>query len=457
MRSFPSSPSRWFAVAAAVTLGGAAVAQAPSRRSALDRAAQQSTDPRQNQGALPVQAQAPTGQGIVSGPFNLLQISTDLMTAIGTSTEPDPIVQQLQGGHHDPRKRGFTLQQAEVQITGAIDPYFRGQFVMVTSLDTEGESIFEIEEAWLTTQQLPASLLLRAGVYLTDFGRVNTVHPHQWDFMDQPVMHTRLFGEDGMRGPGARLAWLAPTETYFEAILGAQNANGETMHSFLSSEESYEERPLGGRAYVEDAQQVRTLGDVVWSGRLASAVDFDDSHTLGAGISGLFGPNATGFGADTVIYGADLMFRWRPIDNRRGYPFFKVQGEILGRSFLAAEQTDVSDPLVPATVQQQTLDDYGGYLYAAWGFDVGWAVALRGEYATGSGGSYSGSGAFDRAQDPFRADRTRWSPMLSWQTSEYSRVRLQYNLDRSDHLEQTAHSVWLNFEILIGPHLPHSY
>ena len=415
-------------------------------------------DPRQNQGALPVQAQAPTAQGIVSGPFNLLQISTDLMTAVGTSTEPDRVVQQLQGGHHDPRKRGFTLQQAEVQITGAIDPYFRGQFVMVTSLDAEtGESIFEIEEAWLTTQQLPANLLLRAGVYLTDFGRVNSVHPHQWDFMDQPVMHTRLFGEDGMRAPGARLAWLLPTATYCEAILGAQNANGETMHSFLSSDESYAERPLGGRAFADDGQQVRTLGDVVWNARLASAVDFDDSHTLGGGISGLFGPNATGLGADTVIYGADLMFRWRPVDNRRGYPFFKVQGEVLGRSFLAAEQTDVTDPDNPLTVQRQTLDDYGGYLYAAWGFDVGWAVALRGEYATGRGGSYVGNGAFDRAQDPFRADRIRWSPMLSWQTSEYSRVRLQYNLDRSDDLDRTAHSVWLNFEILIGPHLPHSY
>ena len=68
-----------------------------------------------------------------------------------------------------------------------------------------------------------------------------------------------------------------------------------------------------------------------------------------------------------------------------------------------------------------------------------------------------GGGAFDRAQDPWRADRVRVSPMLSYQTSEYSRVRLQYNWDDSDHLDEVVHSVWLGFEVLIGPHQPHSY
>jgi hypothetical protein len=47
--------------------------------------------------------------------------------------------------------------------------------------------------------------------------------------------------------------------------------------------------------------------------------------------------------------------------------------------------------------------------------------------------------------------------MLSYQTSEYSRVRLHYNWDVSDHLDEVVHSVWLGFEVLIGPHQPHSY
>ncbi|MCU0867316.1 MAG: hypothetical protein MUC36_26330 [Planctomycetes bacterium] len=427
------------------------------RRAALERAAQRPVEPDQNLGSVPV-AQTPGQGGSLTGPLTQLAISMDLMFAVGGSSERDASLLQLQGGQHDPRKRGFTLQQAEIQMNGAVDPYFRGQFVLVTSLDPdEGETIVEVEEAWLLTQQLPANLQLKAGHYLTEFGRLNQVHPHAWDFQDQPVVMTRFFGADGLRSPGARLSWLAPTPTYLEFFFGAQNANGETLQSFLANDEVYEERPIGGRTLSEEAREMRSAGDLLWHGRIATATDFSPAHTLGGGVSALFGPNATGAGADTVIYGADFMYRWRPVDNRRGYPFFKLQGEVMARAFDAAEQLDESDPLAPFTVPGETLDDWGGYLYGVYGFDVGWAFGLRAEYAAGSGGSYVGGGGFDRAQDPFRADRLRLSPMLSYQTSEFSRVRLQYNYDDSDHLDDQAHSVWLGFEILIGPHQPHTY
>ena len=428
------------------------------RRSALDRASQQPTPTPTNQGALPVQAQTSWLANNQAGSQPQLMISLDLMTAVGSSTERDDVIRELQGGQHDPRKRGFTLQQAEIQINGAVDPYFRGQFVLVSSLDPdEGETIVEVEEAWLVTQQMPYNLQIKAGHYLTDFGRLNQVHPHAWDFQDQPVMMSRLFGADGLRSPGARVAYLAPTPTYLEFTFGAQNANGETLQSFLANDEVYAERAVGGRFLDDDARTTRSFGDVLWHGRIATATDFSPATTLGGGVSGLFGPNATGSGADTWIWGADFMFRWRPVDNRRGYPFFKVQGEFFARHFDAAEQVDETDPLNPITLPAQSLRDYGGYLYAVYGFGVGWAFGLRGEFATGSGGSYVGNGDFDRAQDPFRCDRLRLSPLLSYQTSEYSRVRLQYNYDDSDHIDRKAHSVWLGFEMLLGPHQPHTY
>lgn len=427
-----------------------------SRRSALDRAAQKPVPPPVNQGALPVQAQSPMQAGSLTGPLTQLMISLDVMTAIGSSTERDAVLSDLQGGAHDPRVRGLTLQQAEIQMNGAVDPYFRGQFVLVSSLEPDtGETLVEVEEAWLITQQLPYNLQIKGGHYLTDFGRMNQVHPHAWDFQDQPVMMTRLFGGDGLRAPGARASYLVPMPTYLEFFLGLQNASGETLQSFNANEEVYGERPVGGRLFDQDARQVRAFGDMLWHGRVASAVDFGPAHTLGGGLSGLVGPNATG--GTTLIYGADFMYRWRPIDNRRGYPFFKVQGELFARDFQALAQVDDGDPLNPITLPEQTLHDYGGYLYACYGFAVGWAFGLRGEYATGSGGSYQGGGAFDRSQDPFRCDRLRLSPMLSYQTSEFSRLRLQYNYDDSDHLSDRVHSVWFGFEILLGPHQPHTY
>ncbi|MBI2194937.1 MAG: hypothetical protein HYU36_23400 [Planctomycetes bacterium] len=64
-----------------------------------------------------------------------------------------------------------------------------------------------------------------------------------------------------MRAPGFRLGWLLPASWFSELHFGVQNANGETMASFLTNDEFLEERPIGGRPFVE--RDVRTLEDLV--------------------------------------------------------------------------------------------------------------------------------------------------------------------------------------------------
>jgi hypothetical protein len=368
------------------------------------------------------------------------------------------VLGDLQGGGHDPKKRGFTLQQAELSLAGAVDPWLQAKAHLITFLEPDtGETIVELEEAYVTTQQLPYGLQVKAGTYFTEFGRINAQHPHQWDWQDQPVLHTRLFGADGMRGPGARVAWLVPSEQYVELLFGVQNANGETMTSFLANEEVYAERGIGGRQFAE--RDVRSGNDLVYSLRAVSSVETSEASSLTVGASALFGPNATGGDADTTIFGGDVVWRWRPAASQRGYPFVKVQGEYLARAFSAAEQPDVSDLLNPVTIPGDTLRDHGGYLQMLYGFAEGWAGGVRLDWASGSGGDYdTGTQAvIDRAGDPFRSDRTRLSPLLAYAPSEFSRIRLQYNYDDSDHLAAPSHSVWLGFEVLIGTHPPHSY
>jgi hypothetical protein len=414
-----------------------------ARRAALQQAAA---------ATVPASGGAPAAQG----PLRLVDLSLSVLAAAGASTERDDVLRDLKGGSHDPRKRGFTLQQAELSLAGAVDPWFDARAHISAALDPEdGESIVELEEAYLTTRQLPSGMQLKAGTFLTEFGRINPQHPHLWDWQDQPVMHSRVFGGDGMRGPGARLSWLLPTSAQIEWSVGVQNANGETMTSFLASDEVYEERAIGGRQFV--AREVRSLGDLVCTSRLAAAFDLDAATTLGLGASIACGPNATGDGGDTILYGVDFALRWRPADHRRGFPFWKLQGELLARAFDAAEQVDDADPLSPVPLPGRTLDDVGGYLQALRGFGDGWAVGVRCDYATGSGASYLGGGAFDRAQDPFRCDRLRLSPLVLWQVSEFSRLRLQYDFDDSDHLDKEAHSLWLGVEVLIGTHPAHPF
>lgn len=385
-----------------------------------------------------------------TGPFRLTNISLDLLFAVGTSTARDGTLLELQGGEHDPRKRGFTLQQAELQLNGEVDDWLTAQGVLVTFLDPEeGETVVELEEAWLQTKELPYHLQLKGGHYFTEFGRINPLHPHAWDWQDQPVILSRVFGPEGMRAPGMRAAWLAPTHQYLEVFAGVQNANGATMSSFLSSDEGYEERAIGGRAFTE--REVRSWDELVWTGRVATTFELGHERRLGFGASVAFGPNATGGDADTVIYGIDFAYQWRPEDFAPRDPFLRLQGELIGRTFAASAQIDDADPTAPVAIPGDTLHDWGGYVYGLYGWTEGWAAGLRVEYATGSGASYLGDGAFGRDLDPFRTDRLRISPLLQFQPSPFSRIRLQYDYDDSDHLASAQHSVWLGFEIMLGP------
>ncbi len=406
--------------------------------------------------ALPL-GQAPAPALSSADALRLTDLSLDVLLGAGTSTEPDDVIGTLQGGGHEPRRRGFTLGQAELSIGGAVDPYFLLQANLVFGIDpASGETIAELEEAYATTQALPGGLQARAGMFLTEFGRMNPSHPHAWAWQDQPIALTRLFGGDGMRSPGARLAWLLPTANYTELLVSVQNADGEQMPSFLANEEAYAEGGIGGRAY--DARPVRSFGDLLYTVRATTSWDFDSAHSTAVGASFACGPNATGEGADTVLYGVDAVYKWRPPQTERGWPFVTVEGEFLARVFDAAAQVDDRDPLAPVAVPGATLHDQGGYLQVLWGFTPQWEIGLRGEWVGGAGASYDPvSQTFDRAADPQRTNRFRLTPLLAYHPSEFSRLRLQYSYDDSDALADPAHSVWLGFEMLIGKHPPHRY
>jgi hypothetical protein len=384
--------------------------------------------------------------------LKLLDVSLDALFAAGTSTEQDESIEELQAGGHDPHQRGFTIQNVELSALGAVDPFFDLEAHLIYFIDAEGESQFELEEAFATTRALPAGLQLEAGQFLTEFGRINPQHPHQWDFIDQPVIHGRVFGPDGMRGPGFRLGWLAPLPWFAELHVGMQNANGETMTSFLGSDE--EEAPGG---HVVEEHETTSLADFVWLGRVHQSWDLREDVVTQLGTSALWGPNSAGDDTRTSVYGADLRVKWQPRRNDAGWPFLVWQTEVIRRRFGTSLQS-VDPDGVPASgdefsIDGDTLRDTGLYTYLYWGFRRDWIAGLRYEYATSSG-----NGLEPRDEDPSRDDRTRVSPLLAWAPTHFSRVRLQYDLDFARHLEQDrAHSVWLGLEVLIGRHPAHKY
>ncbi|RIK90388.1 MAG: hypothetical protein DCC71_25570 [Proteobacteria bacterium] len=421
----------------------------------------------------PAAASGPPTLRLGGARLQLLDLSLDVLAAAGGSGATDDQLEILQGGGHDPRQRGFTLQQAELSMRGAVDPFFTGEAHLIYFLDPEGESQFEIEEAFATSRMLPFGLdehgvQLEVGHFFTEFGRINPIHPHAWDWMDLPVVNARLFGEDGMRAPGARVGWLLPLPWFSELHAGVQNAKGETMQSFLQSDEAAEERPIGGRPFADPG--VRSAADLAWLVRWVNGFDLSDTWSAQLGGSAMHGPNASGGDGATWLYGGDLVVKWRPLATDRGWPFVTFQSEILGRRYEADAFSvclDASDCASGRVrVGRDALRDWGFYAQLLWGFRRNWAAGLRVEHATASGDGFdadatlaTGRAAFvDPSLDPYRDDRTRLSPLLVFHPSEFSRLRLQANYDWTESPElDDALSIWAGIEFLFGSHPAHAY
>lgn len=498
----------------------AADAESPAA-SALDEAISdlEAPAPQPQQPAL----QLPRGR---SPQLRLIDVSLDVLLYAGFSTENDDSISTLQGGGHDPKTRGFTLGQAELSLSGVVDPYFTAEAHILSLVNSvSGESTFEVEEAFLATTGLPLGLQVEVGYFLTEFGIINPQHPHVWDWLDMPVVNSRMFGGDGMRQGGFRASWLLPTSWFSQFHFGMQNANGVTMASFLGGElahahgEDAHGHGAGGDAHGEDehaheedehgheddhdmdmaggheedddhgheddhdndmhadedddheieggpgiggrpiiAQDVRKLKDFVYLMRWENAFDLSDDLTAVFGASSLLGPNSSGPAGSTWVYGFDMKWRWQPANSFRGYPFLTWQTEYMRRHYEAAaasmEVTEADGHVDTVTLPADTLEDWGMYTQLLYGPVINLAVGMRLEYADGRGVGYNHGG---RDGDPFRNERYRVSPLVQWRTSEFVRIRLQYNYDHATHLDDYAHSVWMGFEWLYGAHPAHRF
>ena len=396
------------------------------------------------------------------GRLSFADLSADLQLGIGGSSVDDTTILNLQGGHHDPRKRGFTFQGLELGLQGAIDPYLSLEAALHYTIDAAtNDSSFEMVEAFLTSSRLPLGLQdkgihVEVGQMLTEFGRHNPTHLHERNWMDEPVINTRIFGSDGMRGLGLRIGMSEPTSWLSRIHLGIQDASGQTMTSFNSSITNIvageeEEVTIGGIEAFEN--EVKDLEDFVYLLRIEKEIAGPTGETAWLlGASGLCGPNATGNDGRTIVLGADITMEWTPKENDDGWPFLTWQTEIMRRKFVLGDGDP--DPgnggggaIGIGDVTADSLMDWGLYSQVLWGYEKDWAAGLRYEFATGS------SGASDRSLDPYRDNRQRISPVWIWIPTEFSRIRLQYNYDLADHItESQAHSIWLGLEVHFGEH-----
>ncbi len=267
--------------------------------------------------------------------------------AYSGTTNPDTSVNVLglysQSKHQGEDKTepggGFALQSAELQFLSDVDPYLKATVVIGIHAETaaehaahddeetpaagaeaeaeadeanaEGEAHHaeyhvEPEEAFFETTQLPY-VTIKAGKFKAALGRHNTLHTHAYPFVDQPMIHQLLLGDEGLADAGVSAAVLVPAPWFLEATAQVLQGNSEELFASESS------------------------SDVAQVYRLRNLFDLSDAATIDLGVSGAAGANAEN--ERTKIGGADLAFKWRPTKGG------KSAGLILAAEYLAREET----------------------------------------------------------------------------------------------------------------------
>ncbi|NBD10896.1 zinc-regulated TonB-dependent outer membrane receptor [Corallococcus sp. Z5C101001] len=352
----------------------------------------------------------------ISSGTNFLNLSFILDMALAAFSSKEP----LQGGGHDPTQNGFNLQQLELSIGSVVDPYFRFDSNIVFS-----QFGVEIEEAYATTLDLPANLQVRAGQFLTRFGRINSTHPHAWDFVDQPFVMSRVFGAEGNRGLGVEASWLTPLPWYVEVVGSATDAKGEaTARSFFGATPERVLSPL----------------DFQLTGAVKQFFPLSDDLSLLWGLSAAAGPNATGYRNHTSLYGTDVYVKFRPITEQSAQQLV-FQAEVIYRR---------------RQVPEDVLSDWGGYAQTVWRFSNRWATGVRYEFGTPAK-TQEGRVANDPLDPEWIANRQRISASVTFWPTEFSRLRLQAATDRVGWRATPDYSAFLALEVVTGAHGAHAF
>ena len=323
----------------------------------------------------------------------------------------------MQTGAHDPSRTGFTLQQLEMHVFSAVDPYFQMEANIVFA-----EFGVEVEEAYARSMALPAGLQLRAGQFLARMGRLNPTHPHSWAFADQPLVNGKLLGSEGLRGLGTELSWLTPLPWFAEVVVSTQMAGGACCA-----------RSFGGG----NAQPVQTPFDLMQLVRLQQFFPLDTDWSVTWGLSAAVGPNPSGAGRlgsnRTDIFATDLYVRYRPVASR----------------VRAALSWETEAMLRRRQVPGRLLSDWGVNSQLVWRYALRWEAGVRGEYVTG---------VVDDPLDPqWSGDRQRTTVQWTFYPSHFSRLRLQGSIDRPAWRSKPVYAAFVAMEVVIGAHGSHGF
>lgn len=320
------------------------------------------------------------------------------------------------------KKNGFNLDSAELFIYAPVDPYFN---LYVTLPVTENNAT--VEEAYFITTSLPEGLQIKGGKFKSGFGRINFQHPHAWDFADVPFVYKAFIGEEGMIEKGAQLTYLPNLPFYTQ--LGIEALQGENELLFGSDAKS------GAHAFAAFAKASLDIGDY-------STILFGPSVIAGKTKTSSVAAD-TKFIGDTKLYDFEFTYKWKPSKFRS----FTLQSEYL----LRTQDGDLTNTASSKTDSLKRVQD-GVYVQGI--YHLGrWCIGGRFDHL----GIFKDEFVSNGIDQTFGEQPWRANGSIEFNPTEFSRIRVQYNHDRSARDDRTNHEVLLQFTLGIGAHAAHTF
>jgi len=411
-------------------------------------------------GTVPAPAATPASAGSRSAGDSAFNPAISLiLEGIAASYSRDPDEWQVPGfqlgGEAGPPAEGLSLGHTELVVSANVDDWFYGQATLALHAEGDGTEV-ELEEAFVDTLSLPAGFGLRLGRFLPQVGYSNTHHPHTWDFVDASLPNQVFLGGHWY-DDGARLSWVAPTDLYLElgveALRGARYpAEGDTDSLAGGAQNLYAK--LGGAVGAEHEWQAGL--SYLW----AEPRDRMGGHGHGHGDHDEHGEESFAFSGDSPLFVADLVWKWAP-DGNPTERNAVVQAEYFRRQEDGdvAFTSETGSALLPYDGTQQ-----GFYLQGVYQFLPRWRAGVRYDRVWADNdlrvvSNASGeedeelleeSGLLDDGREPYR-----WSAMLDFSHSEYSRLRLQYTRDYT--LPEADNQFFLQYVMSLGAHGAHKF
>ena len=390
--------------------------------------------------AVPPQAPAavPTSSGIAAFNPAISAVLQGSYANLSQDPEKFRIAGFAPGGEIGPGRRGFSLGESELAISANVDHLFAGN--LIVSLTPE--NTVSVEEAYGVYTAAPYGLVPKFGRFFSGLGYMNEQHQHAWDFIDAPLAYQAFLG--GQYGnDGLQVKWIAPSEQFLE--FGAEVGNGDNFPGSARNKNGVG----SGVVYAH------TGGDIGASHSWRAGISYLQTRAQDRDYSQLdrAGNDAqVGFNGTSHVAIADFIWKYAPNGNAQNTNF-KLQGEYFWRRESGDFTYDVDGALGLTNTSAYTSRQTGWYLQGVYQFMPYWRAGVRYDRLDPGHVDY-GANAANLESPAFHPER--YTLMVDYTPSEFSRVRLQWGQSKTQ-AGVTDNQLFLQYILTLGAHGAHKF